>query len=364
MRCERPQHALEPLIRAHDRVRSLLDPNATSVVDLETFREARELRHQLLGDVTEPTFAGAFVAALNRLKARIERPCAVAFDGLDRADEASCALLCQIVDRGGWLELPLLLGFTAEPTGAASELLETVGQRWGEDAVFHVASVSPDAVEAPALPVLPAEVRTVLRAGAQIGPAFEADLVAMLLREDALYVLERLQEAVDLGVPLVDHGDDRFSIAEATSGELRESTLPSLATAWNRRLAALLARTMSSPEEGDGAEGGSTPVANGSERKRGVGPRNSPSRVVGQVGASRVATHHVQAGEHVAAVRRYLQAAREEAAIGAHRGAVAHCEKALDILSQQPLEGRVASLAHRGAHRAGLRALAGAVARR
>jgi tetratricopeptide (TPR) repeat protein len=53
-------------------------------------------------------------------------------------------------------------------------------------------------------------------------------------------VLELLQQAADLGVPIEDGGEGRFDLPDDLAQGLRASTLPSLAIAWHRNLAGLL----------------------------------------------------------------------------------------------------------------------------
>ena len=50
-----------------------------------------------------------------------------------------------------------------------------------------------------------------LRACAVLGTTFEAALVARLLEEPLSLVLEKLQEATDAGVPLVDRGEGQLT---------------------------------------------------------------------------------------------------------------------------------------------------------
>lgn len=87
---------------------------------------------------------------------------------------------------------------------------------------------------------LPFEVLRVLRAGALIGPGFEVVLVAELLEIEPEEVLERLQVALDLGVPVEDRGQGRFSLPEDALSALTASIIPSLAQAWHRKLGRLL----------------------------------------------------------------------------------------------------------------------------
>lgn len=85
---------------------------------------------------------------------------------------------------------------------------------------------------------LPFEVLQVLRAGAVIGPEFEAKVVAGLLSVDEMVVLERLQRATDLGVVLTHAGADRLAVPEELRPTLVASVLPALAEAWRQRAGA------------------------------------------------------------------------------------------------------------------------------
>jgi len=88
--------------------------------------------------------------------------------------------------------------------------------------------------------VLPSEVVRVLRAGALIGAGFDTRTVAELLGIEPLEVLEQLQYAIDLGVPVEDRGEGRFSLPHAALTALSSSLLASLAQAWHRQLGRLL----------------------------------------------------------------------------------------------------------------------------
>ena len=87
---------------------------------------------------------------------------------------------------------------------------------------------------------LPADVLRVLRAGAVLGTTFEAALVARLLEEPLSLVLEKLQEATDAGVPLVDRGEGQLTWPAPLVAALQQSTLPSLLRFWHARLGELL----------------------------------------------------------------------------------------------------------------------------
>jgi tetratricopeptide (TPR) repeat protein len=81
---------------------------------------------------------------------------------------------------------------------------------------------------------LPFQVLRVLRAGAMLGPSFDLSGVSALLRCEPGRVLERLQQAADRGVRIVDDGEDRFTLPAALRAALMGATLPSLARVWGR----------------------------------------------------------------------------------------------------------------------------------
>lgn len=82
---------------------------------------------------------------------------------------------------------------------------------------------------------LPFEVLRVLRAAALHGPAFTPESVAVVLRCEPVAVLERLQHAVDLGVPLGRADDGAFTLPAALHAALAATLLPALAHAWTPR---------------------------------------------------------------------------------------------------------------------------------
>jgi len=248
VRCDVPPTMLGPLFEARRKVELILDQK-TPLLEQARERMVAGLRRRLLGDLPVVGSEGPLVEVWNRLAelSASDRPSVLVFDAVDAADEATLDGLQRILNRPGWLRLPLLLVFrTSEPSGAARALLDTLTAVEGSEAVLCTSAPPPStsgaAPEKPPLDLraLPPEVLRVLRAGALIGTGFEADLVALLLDQPALYVLDCLQGAADAGVPLEDNGEGRFHMAEPLVDALRASILPSLAVAWHRRLAVLL----------------------------------------------------------------------------------------------------------------------------
>ncbi|MCA9706030.1 MAG: hypothetical protein KDK70_09305, partial [Myxococcales bacterium] len=190
---------------------------------------------RFLGDLPEPTIEATLVGAANRLAERFEGRAALVIESLDEADEATVQALRDILERAGWMRLPLVLGLGQVPEhGPLAELLGRIegdpvaaGPK-AEPTGFDWSSLRP-------------ELLLVMRAAAVVGRSFEAELVARLLGVSADAVLMRLQQAADLGAPLADHGGGRFFIPEAAQRALVQRVLPSLVERWHRRLGEILA---------------------------------------------------------------------------------------------------------------------------
>ncbi|MCG8419012.1 MAG: hypothetical protein MJE77_13830 [Proteobacteria bacterium] len=284
--CDVPDTTLGPLFDAQHKIERILDSEATPLFQARDWVMSG-LRRRFLGDVPARGPDAALVEACNRL-AHHGQPRALVFDAADAADQATCQYLQRILERPGWLELPLILVVRdREPSSAAAQLIDTVRRIHGEDAIVAAdedetpveaevetesgpetaadRAAAPSTIAGPAdqanrparadpatghgqdrkveildLAALPSDVLRVLRAGAVIGSGFEIVLVAELLDcspFDALYCLQR---ARDIGVPVSDRGEARFFLPQSLIKRLRSSLLPSLTTAWHRRLAAIL----------------------------------------------------------------------------------------------------------------------------
>ncbi|WP_437680586.1 hypothetical protein [Sorangium sp. So ce131] len=246
VRCDVPEATMGPLHEAQAKIERLVG-GAPPLLDQARSRVVSGLRRRLLGDVNELIADADFVEAVNRLARHTDRKWAIVFDAVESADHATLDVLRRVLSRPEALRVTLVLAFRLHaPTGPAGELLAAVRAAGGPDAVVR----PPDGTTtltsgvAPPAPVslrdLPGEVLRVLRAGAIVGSGFESDLVASLLRVDAVDVLEALQRAADAGVPVEDRGEGRFHLPQETVNALRRSILPSLARVWHRRLAGLL----------------------------------------------------------------------------------------------------------------------------
>lgn len=237
--CDLPRGPLGPLLEARDRARRQLGRHKAETA-VDRFRTG--LRRTLLGDTAPEDALGEIVAALNQLADASTTPRALVLDPVEAADPATIAALIRLVERPGWLRMPLVLGFRVrEPGLPAAGLVTTLERMAGADAILRVGPDDPaDLDDVPGLPAdLPPLTRRLLRAAALAGPAFEVRVVAGLLDMRPLDVLELLQSAADHGVPLEDDGEDGFRIPAPMAETLRTEILPSLARAWHRALAAL-----------------------------------------------------------------------------------------------------------------------------
>ena len=228
--CEVAPAALRPLLEARRLTEAILG---------ETRPGRRPRVRTLFGEAQERATEAVLLDLWNRLAQQRGGRWVVVFDAVELADEATLAALVQIVRRSQWLLLPLALVFRSEPQGAGAELLAAVRGLEGE---VVLRAEAPAAAEAPAIEwrALPPKVLQALRAGALIGPGFEVKVLAELVGAAPERVLARLQRAIDLGVPLEDRGEGRFSLPSSALSALSASIMPSLAQAWHRQLGRLL----------------------------------------------------------------------------------------------------------------------------
>ncbi|WP_437727378.1 hypothetical protein [Sorangium sp. So ce861] len=256
VRCDVPEVTLGPLHEVRTKVERLAG-GAPPLLDQARSRVVSGLRRRLLGDVHERMVDVEFIETANRLAQQTDRRWAIVFDAVELADHASLDVLRRVMSRPEALRVALVLSFRLHaPAGPAGELLSAVRAALGADAILRPpeATTTLTSVSAPPPPAqiapreLPGDVLRVLRAGAIVGSGFESELVAALLRVDAVDVLEALQRAADAGVPVEDRGEGRFHLPPTTVEALRGSILPSLARLWHRRLATLLSEEPVAPD--------------------------------------------------------------------------------------------------------------------
>jgi tetratricopeptide (TPR) repeat protein len=348
------------------------------------------LRQRVWGDMPAPALDALLVDACNRLATQTAGRAVLAFDGIDAADEATVDTLAQMLQRPGWLRLPLLLTVHGVLQGRVVELVYLLHRDEGEAAVLVIEDETPPAAEVAPCDwrMLPADVLRVLRAGAVLGTSFDAALVARLLEEPLGLVLEKLQEATDAGVPLVDHGAGQLTWPATLVAAFQQSTLPSLLRFWHARLGELLSgaqprdhpsrprgapwmvahgprgaqaedacddlswhapeadsarRSMSQhhavpPTQTASAEATRPHVAEGRPQSLGTRPGARYTGPPAPVGGdpTRAATHLQAAGHTQAAVEHYLMAVREAVARGDVRRAYGLAEQALLLLDHLP----------------------------
>lgn len=241
--CDGPHGTLGPLLEAAHRVEELLG-GPVPLFNQARKRVALGLRRRILGDAPAGRPDSLMIETLNRLDIDSDRPSVVVFDAVDAADDATLDALTRIMGRPGWLRVPIVLTFKSKDlSGRPAALLRALQEAYGEEAILVARSGSaetkPESI-AFNWPSLPPDLLRIMRAGALIGSGFEADLVAELLRADALDVLEQLQRVVDLGAPLSDRGEGCFYLSDDDIEKLRAGILPSVARAWHKKLAQIL----------------------------------------------------------------------------------------------------------------------------
>lgn len=352
--CDRPHRALGPALDMRDKIEALLGEGGGA-------RRAPShnswLRRRVLATSPEPERGRAIAEVYNRLGALEPRPCALVFEDIDRADGATIQLLTHFVERPGWLRVALVFVSQSPRRGGVAERLFEALEGVGGGSSVLVAEAEeggpPPEPVGEELPDVRPEVLKVLRAGALVGATFDADLVAELLGLEELRVLELLQEALDLGVPLADRGEGRFRLAEPLVPALLAGVTPSLTHAWHRQLAQILLErngpAAAAPRPSPGVAPQPAPETAARKVERESAPESEqpkgsweiPIEVVGSTDpdsgdAARAAEHLEGAGELWAAAERYLAAARDAAAVGAPVQAVSYSRRALTLLDQIP----------------------------
>ncbi len=305
--CDSPGGPLGPLRAARRRADDLLGTRLP-LLDLATDRVRAGLRRTLLGEATPEDDPDGLLEAFNHLA---DTTAAVlVLDAIDAADPATLDLLGRWIRTPGRLRLPLILVARRNDGGAAADLLDALRRVEGHDAVI----TADDQPTRAALPPLPDAVRRVLRAGALAGDAFDAATVGALLDQAPEAVLDALQVAADAGVALEDDGEARFRLNPADREAPLVGLLPSLARAWNLRLARLLAPAEARP----------------------AAPAPAPDP---PPDAGRAAQHLAEAGAWPQAIDHLLAAAGEAATVGAPTQAVRYVRQAIDALDNLPHSG-------------------------
>lgn len=239
--CDVPRETFGPLLALSHRIDFLLG-DAQPLFESARSQVLELGRRVLNADSGAPRGAlGQIVHGVNRLA---KGSACVVLDALDAADEATLDALRQILARPGWLKVPLVLGMrTSTPEGAPAELAHAVRQGYGDQAVLELAPPPPPASFS--IGILPPETRTVLRAAAVLGPAFELTLLSAVLAREPFDLLLQLQLARDVGLVIEDRGNGTFALDPGQAALLAQSLLPSLRTVIHRRAGELL----SAPEE-------------------------------------------------------------------------------------------------------------------
>ncbi|MEZ4444373.1 MAG: hypothetical protein R3B72_35190 [Polyangiaceae bacterium] len=321
--CERWDRPLGALLALRDQLEALVAQTRASILIEGTSSDA--LFHRELRADEDRRAESHLVSLANRLQRQLDVPVVLLIEHVDAADEATRELLASLVAAESGLGVSLLLTTRTPDLSPEMEgIVAALSARHGDQAV-----VSPDA-PAPVEPLpelelpegvlrdMPYEALRVLRAAAIIGNIFEVAIVAELLTLDRLTALELIQLCMDRGVPLADLGSGVFRLPARLGDDLRSSVTPSLAEAWHRLLADMLAgdREVVDLDEPSTVERPAVAAA---------------PAAVPPVAPDRAAEHAEAAGERSLAAQRYLDAARKASAIGAQGRAMELIDRALSL---------------------------------
>lgn len=139
--CDVPRTTLGPLFDAQQKIEHILDASGPAGFSQAADLVMSGLRRRFLGDMPARSADAALVEACNRL-ARHGQPYALVFDAFDAADEVTCAYLQRIIERPGWLELPLVLALRdVDAANPATEVLDALRRVHGEEAVVALDDV-------------------------------------------------------------------------------------------------------------------------------------------------------------------------------------------------------------------------------
>jgi tetratricopeptide (TPR) repeat protein len=199
-------------------------------------------RRRLLGELPGPPLDAQLVDVCNQLSERTGGRATLIFEAVDAADVPTLESFARLLQRPGWLRLPLLLTVRGVPQGPVAELINLMRQAHADAGIFEIGGdiLIGEVVTPFAFTTLPPDVLRLLRAASMFGSTFEADMVARLLDEPLGAVLERLQGAADAGAPLADRGEGQFSLPPDAIRALQSRILPSLLTFWHARLGEIL----------------------------------------------------------------------------------------------------------------------------
>src|SRR4029450_13813338 len=96
------------------------------------------LRQRLWGDMPAPSLDALLVEACNRLATQSGGRAVLAFEAIDAADEATVEIMAHVVQRPGWLRLPLLCTMRGILQGRVAELVYLLHRDEGEAAVMAI----------------------------------------------------------------------------------------------------------------------------------------------------------------------------------------------------------------------------------
>lgn len=339
--CRGAGQPLQPIVEAQELV-----GGPDGLLDLAAERMRAGLRRRILGEDAPVDRGAALMEALNHAPPGT----VLLLEDLEHADVATLAWVGRVVDHPGRLQVPLLLGFGARPTGGEAA---AIFQRLPSVTLNTSAGKEPMR-----LPTLPSPVLQVLRLLALAGPRADVELLAEVGEWPLREVLWALQEAVDAGVSLSDLGQGEVELSDDLQTQLQKGILPSLEGYWRRRIAAVLSAQHAPPSpvapavEADGPHR----VVDGAAAAAPATTPRAATPAPGNVGyverrkpvakarvfrgtrrhAGRAAGHLAAVGELEGAARPYLIACQQAAARGAATDALELGARALQVLRRLP----------------------------
>lgn len=239
-----------PLHRAYQQMRAWLGEQVALYPT-----EEDSVRVSLLEEMPLQMLEPLLIKSSQQLAERFAGRMLIWFDAVERADQGVLSALRRMLLAKDPLALPWVLSFHEEPQAEVAGFLAQVSERWGEEVRIEGQGEGYVSPERFGWEQLPAPILRVLRAGALVGSSFEVDAAGYLVGKSNQDVLMSLQEAVDLGAPLVDYGDGHLFLPPKAVERLLGSMLPSLRALWHEKLTVWLAgdlvQTTKTPPKAD-----------------------------------------------------------------------------------------------------------------
>jgi len=221
------------------------------------------LRRQLFEARAERPWGQALLLALRELGDTSGGCPVLAFQGAESARPEVSELILQLIPSCEALSIPVFFGVRASrlERPEVAPWIQSLIARWGDECVLDAtrsdaftlerdatlgaaAGSAPESKSLAADPSphareLPAELRRLLRLVAAAEPPVSIDAIAGVDGSSPLSVLERLQQAKDLGIPVIDLGASRVDLPAELRRALVAELLPSLVDRYRREVRGL-----------------------------------------------------------------------------------------------------------------------------